>query len=149
MNVLTTISQGNMDYAFYQAILFIYGITMILLFYDVYCFYCRHLMERFDKSPGLSMPEDVQVDGGIDQFHVHGHVKECYPRYSPNFIPGAGIQTADIIETLWVKTNQIADSTRGMSSAHRQESIDDIMNDSNWTKLTRHSTDFPAGLALR
>ena len=84
------------------------------------------------------MPANLKIIGGIDQFHVHGHRKECYPRYSPNFITGAGVQVTDVIESLWVKTNQVSDSTRGMSSGHRQEVIDDIINDSNWTKLTRH-----------
>ena len=60
------------------------------------------------------------------------------PPFSPNFIPGAGVQLGDLIETLWPPVNKIADSTRGMASSPRQEFMDDIMNDSNWTKLTRH-----------
>ncbi len=93
--------------------------------------------ERFRDSPGLSWPEGMTIMGGIDQFHVHGHIAQCYPRYSPSFIPGAGVQDGDVLETLWINTNKMSDSTRGMSSAHRQESIDDIMDDSNWNKLVR------------
>ena len=126
-----------MDYALFQVILFIQGLTNLLILYDVWCFYSVHLATRFERSPSLSMPANLKIIGGIDQFHVHGHRKECYPRYSPNFISGAGVQVTDVIESLWVKTNQVSDSTRGMSSGHRQEVIDDIMNDSNWTKLTR------------
>ncbi len=47
------------------------------------------------------------------------------------------MQDGEILETLWNKVKGIADSTRGMGSAHRHELIDDRMNDSNWTKLTR------------
>ena len=54
------------------------------------------------------------------------------------------MQDGEIIETLWTKTNPTADSTRGMSSAHRREVLDDHMNDSNWTKLTRISKPFSA-----
>lgn len=129
-----------MDYTLHQAIVFLDSILLVLVLYDIWCHYSIHLPTRFQNSPNLSLPDGLTITGGIDQFHVHGHKSECYPRYSPNFIPGAGVQVGDIIETLWVNTNQISDSTRGMSSGHRQETIDDIMNDSNWNKLIRHGT---------
>ena len=132
--------QKNMDWALFQVFVFLYGIFMVLVLYDIYCFYGVHLLKRFQRSPSLSLPPGLQIIGGIDQFHVHGHQKQCYARYSPHFIPGAGIQLTDVIETLWININQVSDSTRGMTSAHRQEVIDDIMNDSNWNKLIRHST---------
>lgn len=83
------------------------------------------------------MPAGLQFLRGIGQFHVHGHLTRCFPRFSLNFIKGAGVQDGEILETLWNKVKGIADSTRGMGSAHRHELIDDRMNDSNWTKLTR------------
>ena len=120
-----------------QVAAYVVGIMFILALYDVWCFYGKHFLQRVKRSPELSLPEGLQITGGIDQFHVHGHRRECYPRYSPNFIPGAGVQLGDLIETLWPPVNKIADSTRGMASSPRQEFMDDIMNDSNWTKLTR------------
>ncbi|KAI0681894.1 hypothetical protein C8T65DRAFT_703823 [Cerioporus squamosus] len=101
------------------------------------CQYLVHLRERFEKSPHLHMPAGIQFLGGIGQFHVHGHLTRCFPRFSLNFLKGAGIQDGEILETLWNKIKGIANSARGMGSAHRHELIDDRMNDSNWTKLTR------------
>ena len=46
----------------------------------------------------------------------------------------------EILETLWAALNKIADSTRSQSTAHRHETLDDHMNDSNWKKLIRLST---------
>ena len=46
----------------------------------------------------------------------------------------------EILETLWAALNKIADSTRSQSTAHRRETLDDHMNDSNWKKLIRLST---------
>ena len=129
-----------MDYALQQVVHFLYGIQHLFILYDIWCFYGIHLKDRFKDSPGLGLPPNLIIEGGIDQFHVHGHIPQCYPRYSPNFIPGVGIQVSDIIETLWTKMNDISNSTRGMSSGHRQEYLDDQMNDSNWNKLTRHGT---------
>lgn len=128
-----------MDYVLYQIIMFFMSLYHMCVLYDIWCYYWVHLKYWFENSPSLALPEQLELTGGIDKFHVHGHKRDCYPRHSPNFIPGVGVQVGDVIETLWVNTNQIANSTRGMSSAHRQETIDDIMNNSNWTKLTRIS----------
>ncbi|KAI1784147.1 hypothetical protein LXA43DRAFT_1101707 [Ganoderma leucocontextum] len=129
--------QRNMDYVLNWILAFLNGLTRIVVLYNIMCQYFVHLYDRFSKSPHLHMPPGLSISRGIGQFHVHGHVAKCFPRFSCNFIPGAGVQDGEIIETLWNKTNTIADSTRGMSAAHRREVIDDHMNDSNWMKLTR------------
>ncbi|KAI1783871.1 hypothetical protein LXA43DRAFT_902761, partial [Ganoderma leucocontextum] len=129
--------QRNMDYVLHWILAYMNGLSFILVMYDVMCQYFVNLLARFRLSPSLHMPADLTFLRGIGQFHVHGHIAQCFPRFSPNFIRGAGVQDGEIIETLWNKTNAIADCTRGMSSAHRREVIDDTMNDSNWMKLTR------------
>ena len=40
-----------------------------------------------------------------------------------------------VLETLWAALNKISDSTRSQSTAHRRETLDDHMNNSNWKKL--------------
>ena len=129
-----------MDYILHWIFAYLNGLQRILILYDIMCQYFVHLYRRFTASPHLRMPPGLTILRGIGQFHVHGHIPQCFPRYSLNFITGAGVQDGEIIETLWNKTNAVADSTRGMSAAHRREVIDDHMNDSNWTKLTRIST---------
>ncbi len=126
-----------MDYCLFQVTVFLHGIMLLLVLYDVWCYYYKHLLWRFDQSPALALPPDLTITGGIGQFHVHAHRAECYPRFSPVFIPGAGQQLIEFIEPLWIETNEVAGSTRGMSTAHRQEFLDDHMNDSNWYKMTR------------
>ena len=127
--------QRNMDYVVHWIFAFLFGLTRILILYDVMCQYFVHLLRRFRESPHLSMPEGLEILRGIGQFHVHGHITQCFPRFSSNFIPGIGMQDGEILETLWAKINPSGSSTRGMSSAHRREVIDDHMNDSNWMKL--------------
>ena len=126
-----------MDYVLHWILAFLNGLSFIIVLYDVMCQYLVHLNRRFRNSPALNMPAGVKIFGGIGQFHVHGHIAQCFPRFSPNFIPGAGAVDGEILETLWNKINAIAGSTSGMSSAHRREVVDDHMNDSNWIKLTR------------
>ncbi|KAI1786131.1 hypothetical protein LXA43DRAFT_1065354, partial [Ganoderma leucocontextum] len=83
--------QKNMDYCLCQVALYLTGLYILLALYDIWCFYYVHLFRRIKESPGLSLPTNLEIVGGIGQFHVHGHRRECYPRFSPNFIPGAGI----------------------------------------------------------
>jgi Kyakuja-Dileera-Zisupton transposase len=47
---------------------------------------------------------------------------------------GAGNIDGEIMETLWSGMNKVSGSARSMSKAHRQETLDDYMRDSNWKK---------------
>ncbi|PCH39311.1 hypothetical protein WOLCODRAFT_85463, partial [Wolfiporia cocos MD-104 SS10] len=137
--------QMNMDYVLSQATIphvrqavlcHMKGIHKVLLMYDIMCQYQVHLQDRVRDNPYLSIPDGLQIQGGIGQFHVHGHQSKCYPRYSPAFMEGAGQLDGEVIETLWAPLNNISGSTRGMSTAHCREVIDDHMNDLNWKKMT-------------
>ena len=133
-----------MDYAFINAINYIPAIVLLLLLYDIMCQYWVNFLSRTRKAaeiPALSnilkVREDLIIKRGIGLFHVHGHIKECYSRYAPTFIDGAGMIDGEIIETLWHILNDTATSARAMSWSHRQEYLDIHMGDSNWKKLVR------------
>lgn len=133
-----------MDYAFINAINYIPFIIMLLLLYDIMCQYWVNFLSRTKAAAHiqglshlLSLRDDLNIKRGIGLFHVHGHIKECYPRYAPTFIKGAGMVDGEIIETLWHILNDTASSARAMSWCHRQEYLDIHMRDSNWKKLTR------------
>ena len=130
--------QANMDWALLWVFAWLGTIPWLLLIYDIMCQYCVNVRRRFDNSKYLHWPETVQTFlGGIGQFHIHGHKAECFPRFSVNFCKGAGYQDGEILETLWAQFTNIVNSVRGMTASHRREVIDDHMNNSNWTKLTR------------
>ena len=92
-------------------------------------------MERVNGSTFLKLPDNLELRLGIGLFHIHGHQDTCLARYSPSFIEGGRQIDGETIETLWAPLNEISRSTRGMSTSHCQEVIDDHMNDSNWKKL--------------
>jgi len=125
-----------MDYCFTQALKYnSNGIKTFIDFYDINCQYWTNLRRRVDSNPFLELPAGATFKKAIGQFHVHGHQDQCYARYSPLFIEGIGQIDGEIIETLWNPLNQISNSTRTMSTAHRKEIINNHMNDSNWKKL--------------
>jgi Kyakuja-Dileera-Zisupton transposase len=125
-----------MDYSIFKALNFnMGGIEVALICYDVMCQWSVHMKDRVDGSRYLKIPDGLELRFGIGLFHIHGHQDTCLARYSPSFIDGARQIDGETIETLWAPLNEISRSTRGMTTSHRREVIDDHMNDSNWKKL--------------
>jgi hypothetical protein len=125
-----------MDYSIFNALNFkMSGIEAALICYDVMCQWSVHMKERVAGSRYLEIPDGLELRLGIGLFHIHGHQDACLARYSPSFIEGGRQIDGETIETLWAPLNEISRSTRGMSTSHRREVIDDHMNDSNWKKL--------------
>lgn len=128
--------QINMDFCLSEAMKYnMDDIGQVLLSYDLMCQFWTNLERRFEGNPHLTFPQAIEILRAIGLFHVHGHQDHCYARFAPTFIPGAGMVDGEILETLWASLNKIADSTRSQSTAHRRETLDDHMNDSNWKKL--------------
>ena len=124
----------NMDYVLCQALAQCCGLLYILVLYDIMCQYWKRLHWRVEASPHLHLNPDLTMHKGISLFHVHGHQDRCMPMFAPNFIPGASMVDGEILETLWAPLDKVSGSTVAMTKAHRQETIDAHMNDSNWKK---------------
>ena len=126
-----------MDYAICYAISYVTTAYAILLLYDIMCQFWVNFVKRIRQTPTLPPLPEKPIVPGIGLFHVHGHRKECHPRYAPSFIPGAGMIDGEILETLWNPLNHTASSARSMTWYSRQEYLDAHMGDSNWKKLIR------------
>ncbi|KAI6011485.1 hypothetical protein EDC04DRAFT_2609884 [Pisolithus marmoratus] len=90
---------------------------------------------RVKNSPSLLLPPALEITPAVGKFHLAAHKLSCFPRYSLNFVKGAGHLDREILETLWAPFNKISPTARSMTRAHRQEVYDDHMMDSNWKKL--------------
>jgi hypothetical protein len=114
---LIMLRQMNMDYCVSEALKYnMEGINRAILLYDIMCQYWKNLKRRFDGNPYLTFPDAVEILRGIGLFHVHGHKDECYGRFAPTFIPGAGMVDGEVLETLWAVLNGISDSIRSQST---------------------------------
>ena len=60
---------------------------------------------------------------------------QCFWKFALNFIKGGAQIDGEVMETLWAELDKVAGFVRGMSAAHRQEVLDDLLMDSNWKKL--------------
>lgn len=110
-------------------------IKEFLLIYDISCQWVIHWIARFMAGKHLLYREDLKLTAAVGKFHLGAHILECFWEFSLNFMEGAGQVDGEILETLWASLDKVVGSTRSMSRAHRQEVLDDYMNDSNWKKL--------------
>ncbi|KAI6097097.1 hypothetical protein F5141DRAFT_1205735 [Pisolithus sp. B1] len=126
----------NTDYSICNALG--YGserIAKALVIYDVGCQWSVNFWSRVKNSPSLLLPPALEIVPAVGKFHLAAHKLSCFPRYSLNFVKGAGHLDGEILETLWAPFNKISPTARSMTQAHRQEVYDDHMRDSNWKKL--------------
>jgi Kyakuja-Dileera-Zisupton transposase len=79
----------------------------------------------------------LEIIGAIGKWHLAAHIPECFPKFSLNFVKGAGEVDGEILETLWSGLDEVAGMAQAMSIAHHQEVIDEHMKDSNWWKIIR------------
>jgi hypothetical protein len=126
-----------MDYSICQALKQFPQHQQALIIYDICCQWIIHFRERVSESEFLELWDSIEITGAVGKFHLAAHIPECFPKYSLNFIEGAGEVDGEVLETLWSPMDLVAGLTQGMSVAHRQEVLDDYMNDSNWRKMIR------------
>ena len=89
------------------------------------------------ESEFLEFWESLEITPAVRKWHLAAHVPECFYKFSLNFIEGTAEFEGEIMETLWSVLDEVAGLTQGMSLAHRQEILDEYMNDSNWRKIMR------------
>ena len=103
------------------------GVTLI---YDIACQYSVYLYDRI----GDLLPAGLQIDRGIDMFHVHGHKDKYFFRFTPSFIPGAAVTSDKILEHLWSGLNSVMQAARTTTLANRAEILENHASDSNFKK---------------
>ncbi|KAI6110239.1 hypothetical protein EV401DRAFT_2059488 [Pisolithus croceorrhizus] len=92
------------------------SIPKALVIYDVGCQWSVNSRSRVKNSPSLLLPPALEIVPAVGKFHLAAHKLSCFPKYSLNFVKGAGHLDGEILETL-------------------QEVYNDHMRDSNWKKL--------------
>jgi Kyakuja-Dileera-Zisupton transposase len=103
--------------------------------YDIGCHWWTNFFKRLELNPTMDFNESIDFIVAVGKFHLGAHVKECFFKYSLNFITGAGQVDGEIMETLWSLFNKFAKMARSMGTAHRREILNDHMRDVNWKKM--------------
>ncbi|EUC54721.1 hypothetical protein RSOL_068660 [Rhizoctonia solani AG-3 Rhs1AP] len=130
------------DYAFASVVLWLlrngqleFGMT-----YDIWCHWITKLSERLKNLPAeLALPPDViaQLTGGVPKFHLQGHAKVCWVRFSLNNMSSVGRIEGEGAERAWAYLNETSGSTSEKSPGARWDSINLIVMDWNFEKEIR------------
>jgi hypothetical protein len=132
---LNSSRQINIDYAICHALGYnTHDLKEALIAYDVACQWSIHFDKRVKQSQHLHLPQDLKWTPAVGKFHLAAHREQCFAQYSLNFVQGAGQQDGEVLETLWASLNKAAGSIRAMTQPHRQETLDELILDSNWKK---------------
>ncbi len=130
----------NIDYSICNALQYRSdGLKEALVIYNVGCQWSINFLDQIKNKPYLALLDGMKIIPAVGKFHLNAHVKECFAKFSLNFVQGAGQQNREILETLWSGFNKIFYSARAMGISHRREVYDDYMRDSNWKKLVQIS----------
>ena len=126
-----------MDYSICQALKRFPRHIRALIIYDICCQWIIHFRQHVSESEFLELWESLEITGAVGKFHLAAHIAECFPKFTLNFVEGAGEVEGEILETLWSGMDEVAGLAQAMSIAHHQEVLDQYMNDSNWQKMIR------------
>lgn len=129
--------QINIDYSICQALKRFPRHQQALIIYDICCQWIIHFRQRVSESEFLELWDSLEITGAVGKWHLAAHIPECFPKFTLNFIEGAGEVEGEILETLWSGLDEVAGLAQAMSIAHHQEVVDEYMNDSNWRKIIR------------
>ena len=132
--------QINIDYAICEALKRFPRHSAALIIYDICCQWHINFRKRISESEFLELLEGMDITPAVGKWHLAAHVRECFAKFSLNFVEGSAEVDGEIMETLWSGLDLVAGLTQAMSVAHRQEVLDDYINDSTWKKLLQIST---------
>ena len=131
-----------MDYAIYEALKHFPGRRAVLIIYNICCQWFTNFQKQISESEWLEMWDNIEITVAVGKWHLAAHIRECFVKFYLNFIEGSAEVEGEIMETLWSGLDLVAGITQGMTIAHRQEVLDDYINDSNWKKLLNLRTSF-------
>lgn len=124
-----------MDYALARTLVEATNQRWIIISYDIWCQYHKHLHKRFDSS----FPEQAKllerVRGPIPKMHIKNHIELCQHLYAFNYLKFSGETWGENIEGSWAEQNQMAGSTKEQNEGHRHDSLDDFLGFWNWSKM--------------
>ena len=126
-----------MDYLFFSAIKNM-PVRVLNISYDIACQWMTHLWERMTTLPhSMQFPyKDRKINALMPKFHLPAHVAKCQWQYLFNYISGMGRTDGEAPEQGWAVLNAMASSSKEMGPGHCRDTLDDLIGDSNWKKLT-------------
>ncbi|QRV96331.1 hypothetical protein RhiJN_24349 [Ceratobasidium sp. AG-Ba] len=133
-------SFANVDYAIASAsrAMLVRGVLLLAVTYDIFCHWFPGFMDRVKHlPPQISFDvKQTEMNGGLARWHAAGHEEPCRVRYSLNYMQFVGRIDGEGCERAWAAVNETAGSTSEKTPGGRGDSINFIVDDLNFGKIT-------------
>lgn len=104
--------------------------------YDIWCQWIINLQNRATQFPSnIALPSNLDLIGGIPKWHLVGHKPVCAIRYSLNHTQNCGRMDGEGPERFWSYLNETSGSTSEKSPGYRRDSINNIIDSWNFSKV--------------
>jgi hypothetical protein len=104
------------------------GSAPIGITYDVMCDWIVNFITRANALPlSISINSDVDLVGAIPKWHLIGHERQCYVRWSLDNMPHVGRMDGEAPERFWSHLNQSSGSTSEQSPGVRTDTLNNIV----------------------
>lgn len=96
--------------------------------YDVMCHWIVHFATRAKSLPqAVAIPEDLDLVGAIPKWHLIGHERDCFVRWSLDHMQHVGRMEGEGPERFWAMFNQMSGSTSEQSPGVRTDNQNNII----------------------
>ncbi|KAJ7497825.1 hypothetical protein B0H11DRAFT_2276322 [Mycena galericulata] len=128
----------NMDYIFFMGLA---GseVSELYVSYDIACQWHKNIWERmktFDEGVRFHRGRKYTVFL-IPKFHLPAHIEACNILFSFHLTRYVGMTDGEAPERGWAHLNPLATSTTEMGPGNRRDTINDVFNDWNHTKIIK------------
>jgi hypothetical protein len=89
-----------MDHAICQALKRFPCHIQALIIYNICCQWIIHFRQRVSESEFLELWDSMEITGAVGKWNLATHIAECFPKFTLNFMEGAGEVEGEILETL-------------------------------------------------
>ncbi|KAL7280499.1 hypothetical protein ACG7TL_005431 [Trametes sanguinea] len=124
----------NIDYVLNSSLQH-HSTNNIMASFDVACNYDRRLSPHF-SSYGYNISA-YHIVWAVPKFHINAHCEQCRSDYNLLYLPFSARSDGEGMERGWGKSNPAASSIKEMGPGSRQDALDDIFGDHNWSKVSR------------
>ncbi|KAG8698163.1 hypothetical protein FRC08_006096 [Ceratobasidium sp. 394] len=121
------------------------GYLPIGMTYDIWCHWWINFFRRMKNLPALyTLPANLDLLGAIPKWHLLGHNRVCWIRWSLDHMQYVGRMEGEGPERVWSHFNEHSGSTSEQGPGQRTDSLNNIVCDWNFSKATEMHRTLPA-----
>ncbi|KAG8689881.1 hypothetical protein FRC08_010751 [Ceratobasidium sp. 394] len=95
---------------------------------------CTNTSAHANLPPLYKLPDDLDLEGAVPKWHLLGHIRVCWIRWSLDHMQYVGRMEGEGPERVWSHFNEHSGSTSEQGPGQRTDSLNNIACDWNFSK---------------